>query len=55
MPENAYPIPVEDCYKVTKYLIHNHDEFNFDINKIVLIGDSAGLPASKPLIRILEE
>ena len=41
-PENPYPTPEDDCYKVTKYLIKNYQDYKFDLEKVVLIGDSAG-------------
>ena len=44
-PENPYPIPTNDCFDVTKYIIEHPAEFNADVTKLVLAGDSAGLRA----------
>jgi len=43
-PRNAYPIPIEDCYASTFYVLNNSDDFNLNINfnKIIFSGDSAG-------------
>ncbi|CAF0923536.1 unnamed protein product [Brachionus calyciflorus] len=43
-PENKYPIPIEECSKMTNYLLTNLDNYNLniDFNRIVLAGDSAG-------------
>ncbi len=41
-PEHPHPVPTQDCYSVTKYVIQNPDEFSVDISKLILAGDSAG-------------
>jgi acetyl esterase/lipase len=41
-PEFAYPTPTDDCYSVTKYVIQNPHEFNADLTRLILAGDSAG-------------
>ena len=43
-PENPYPIPIDDCYTATHYIINNLEEFNIniDLSKIIFCGDSAG-------------
>lgn len=41
-PENKYPIPIDDCWVVTKHILNNPNEFNIDIDRICLAGDSAG-------------
>lgn len=40
-PENPFPIPTNECYTVTKYVLESGDEFG-DSGKVMLIGDSAG-------------
>lgn len=42
-PEHPYPTPTNDCFAVTSYIISNPAEFNADITRLVLAGDSAGI------------
>ena len=41
-PENLYPAPLEDINNVTKWVLENCGEFNFDRDRIFIVGDSAG-------------
>ena len=41
-PKHKYPKPIEASYDVYKWVIQNAKEFNIDINKIMVGGDSAG-------------
>ena len=41
-PEHRFPRPLEDCDQAMDWLIKNADEFEIDINKIAIGGDSAG-------------
>ena len=41
-PEHRFPIPLDDCDKSMDWLIENADQFEIDINKIAVGGDSAG-------------
>ena len=41
-PEHPYPAALEDCLKVTNYVIEHHKELAVDLNKIIVAGDSAG-------------
>ena len=41
-PEHRFPIPLEDCDRSMDWLIDNADEFEIDVNKIAVGGDSAG-------------
>ena len=41
-PENKYPIPIEDCWVATDYILKNPNEFSIDIDHVCLAGDSAG-------------
>lgn len=41
-PENPFPTPTEDCYKLTRYVMENSEKFNVDKDRVVLSGDSAG-------------
>jgi acetyl esterase len=42
IPEHKYPAALNDCFFVTKHLIKNHKKYSIDLNKVVLMGDSAG-------------
>jgi acetyl esterase/lipase len=41
-PENSFPTPIIDCYKVTLHVMQNFKEYGVDLSKLVLAGDSAG-------------
>ena len=41
-PEHRFPTPLEDCDQAMDWLIENADEFEIDVNKIAIGGDSAG-------------
>ena len=41
-PENLYPAPLVDINNVTKWVLANCQEFNFDRDRIFIVGDSAG-------------
>ena len=41
-PEHRFPRPLEDCDQAMDWLIKNADEFEIDMNKIAIGGDSAG-------------
>ena len=41
-PENIFPIPVEDCVELVKWLFDNSEQLNIDKDNIQLFGDSAG-------------
>jgi acetyl esterase len=41
-PEHTYPIPINDCWAATDYIMNNADGLNIDANRIFMIGDSAG-------------
>ena len=40
-PEHPFPIPIEDCYNLTKYVLESRNEFG-DTDKVIISGDSAG-------------
>jgi acetyl esterase/lipase len=42
IPEHKYPAAVDDSLLVVKYLISKHKEYNVDLNKLIIMGDSAG-------------
>jgi acetyl esterase/lipase len=55
-PEYPHPIPINDCYSATKYILQNPREFNADPSRIVIAGDSAGGNATAVVTqRILAE
>ena len=41
-PENKFPIPVEDCYQVTRWIIENGPAERIDPKRVAVGGDSAG-------------
>lgn len=41
-PEGQYPIPVEQCYEGTKYIVKNAQTYNLDPTRLAICGDSAG-------------
>lgn len=41
-PENPYPDGLEDCYGTVEWTYNNHEILNFNKNKLVVAGDSAG-------------
>lgn len=41
-PEHPYPAPLDDCLKVTNFIINNHKDLAVDPNKIIIAGDSSG-------------
>ncbi|XP_005109338.2 neutral cholesterol ester hydrolase 1 [Aplysia californica] len=41
-PEHAHPIPLEDCLRVTEYVIKHADDLQLDPKRVSIAGDSAG-------------
>lgn len=41
-PEHKFPIPLEDCYDATKWVVENASAFSGDPSKVILCGESAG-------------
>ncbi len=41
-PEHKFPIPLEDCYDATKWIVQNAATLQGDPNKVILCGESAG-------------
>ena len=41
-PENAYPVPLEDCYAALTWLVANADELGLDATRVSIGGESAG-------------
>ncbi|XP_077981753.1 arylacetamide deacetylase-like [Glandiceps talaboti] len=41
-PENPFPIPLQDCFIVTKTILQRPWNYNIDANNIAVAGDSAG-------------
>lgn len=42
IPDFKFPVALNDSLRATKYLIENAKLYNIDINRLVLVGDSAG-------------
>lgn len=51
-PENAYPVPLEDCYTALEWLVAHADELEIDPRRVSVGGESAGanLAASVALL-----
>ena len=41
-PDAQYPVPIQEAYAATKYIIDNAKRFNLNPSKIAVIGDSVG-------------
>lgn len=41
-PEHPFPIPLEDCYQVTKWAVEHGKELKWDRKNLALAGDSSG-------------
>lgn len=41
-PEHKFPIPLEDCYDATKWIVENAPTFLGDPSKVIICGESAG-------------
>lgn len=41
-PEHPFPIPLEDCYQVTKWAVEHGKELKWDGKNLALAGDSSG-------------
>ena len=41
-PESHYPVAVEESYSVLKYVAEHADEFDSDVGRMAIAGDSAG-------------
>ena len=41
-PEHPYPIPIDECYSATLYVLKNAKKFGCDPKKVAIAGDSAG-------------
>ena len=41
-PENAYPVPLEDCYAALTWLVAHADELGVDATRVSIGGESAG-------------
>ncbi len=41
-PDNPFPTPLDDCYRVTLHVIEHAKELKVDKERLILAGDSAG-------------
>ncbi len=41
-PEYPHPAPVQDCYAALKWMAQNADELAFDVDRLAVVGGSAG-------------
>ena len=41
-PEHPHPAPVQDCYAALKWIAQNADELAFDVDRLAVVGCSAG-------------
>jgi acetyl esterase len=55
-PEHKFPIPLEDCFDATKWIVENASTFLGDSSKVILSGESAGgnLAAAVALMMLKE-
>ncbi len=42
IPEHKFPAALTDSYETTLYLLKHSKKYNIDVNKLILMGDSAG-------------
>lgn len=56
-PEHKFPVPLEDCYDATKWIVENASTFLGDPSKVILCGESAGgnLAAAVALMMLKEK
>src|SRR5205807_8379612 len=41
-PEAQYPVPIEEAYSATKYVVSHAKQFNLDPSRVAVAGDSVG-------------
>lgn len=41
-PEAQYPVPIQEAYAATQYIVKNADKFSLDGTKLAVMGDSVG-------------
>ncbi|MEE1130375.1 MAG: alpha/beta hydrolase [Caryophanon sp.] len=41
-PEHAFPVPVEDCEAAFQWVVQHAAQYNIDLSRIAIAGDSAG-------------
>ncbi len=41
-PEGKFPLPLEQCYDALLWIVEHAQEFNADITRLAVVGDSAG-------------
>ncbi|CAG5116592.1 unnamed protein product [Candidula unifasciata] len=41
-PEHPFPAPIQDCLDVTRFVLKHGSEYNIDVSKVGVVGDSAG-------------
>ncbi|XP_077987544.1 arylacetamide deacetylase-like [Glandiceps talaboti] len=54
-PEHTFPIPLEDCLNVTKWILHHGQQLNISTNRVAIMGDSAGGNMAAAISQILTE
>ncbi|XP_059164223.1 arylacetamide deacetylase-like [Physella acuta] len=52
-PQFPFPIPIQDCLDVTRYILQKGDEYGIDVNSIGVAGESAGGNAAAVVALIL--
>ena len=55
LPENKYPIAIEDCYSTYIWALDNSDKLGIDPDKIIVAGDSAGGNISCAVMMMLKD
>lgn len=41
-PQKTFPAPIQDCFSAIDYICSNAEEWNLDLNNVILAGESAG-------------
>lgn len=41
-PENMFPIPLKESFEIFEWALENSEKLNIDLNKVILMGQSAG-------------
>ncbi|GFR59575.1 arylacetamide deacetylase [Elysia marginata] len=55
-PEHPYPIPFDDCLRVSRHILHHGEQYHIDPHRVAVAGDgSGGNLASAVALRLSEE
>jgi acetyl esterase len=54
-PENAYPVPLEDCYAALCWLVEHAEELGVDAHRVSVGGESAGANLATVVARLARD